>query len=93
MRFAQQPRTHVLAVSTLTDSDGYWNALKQAHGRLPRGASWTLAVASTDGSTAVNIVAHDSVDSVREFLEEFAAPYATTTYLEADAANAVGLAV
>ena len=83
---------HVMGIATITDQDGYWNALKQAYGRLPRGARWTLAVASTDGTRAVNVIVHDSVDSVRGFLEEYAAPFATTEYVEADAANAVGLA-
>jgi hypothetical protein len=83
---------HVMAVSTVSEQAGFWNALKKAHGRLPRGARWTLAVASTDGTRAVNIIAHDSVDAVRSFFEELATPYATTEFFEADAANAVGLA-
>jgi len=82
---------HVMAVSTVSDGDGYWGSLKKAHARLPRGAKWTLAVASADGKKAVNVIVHDSVDGVREFLEEHAGPFATTEYFEADAANAVGL--
>lgn len=82
---------HVLAVSTVSDQNGYWNALKKAHGRLPKGASWSLAIASTDGTKAVNVIVHDSVDGVRGFFEEHAAAFATTEYFEADAANAVGL--
>lgn len=92
---SEQHRTHVLAVSAVTDNTGFWNALKKAHGRLPAGAKWTFAVASTDGGTAVNIIALDAADAVARvsaFLEEYTAPHAATTYLEADAANAVGLA-
>jgi hypothetical protein len=81
----------VMAVSTVTDERGFWGGLKKAHGRLPAGARWTLAVASTDGAKAVNVIAHDSLDAVRGFFEEHAGPYATTEYFEADAANAVGL--
>jgi hypothetical protein len=83
---------HVMAVSTVSEQAGFWNALKKAHGRLPHGARWKLAVASTDGTKAVNVIAHDSVDAVRSFFEEMSAPYATTEFFEADAANAVGLA-
>lgn len=82
---------HVMAVSAISDEGRFWSGLKRAHGRLPKGARWTLAVASTDGTKAVNIIAHDSVDAVRSFFEEHAGPFATTEYFEADAANAVGL--
>lgn len=82
---------HVMAVSTISDGAAYWSALKQAYGKLPRGAKWTLAVASTDGTKAVNIIAHDSVDAVRGFFEAHAGTTATTEYFEADVANAVGL--
>ena len=82
---------HVLAISTVSDSNRYWGVLKQAYARLPAGARWILAVSSTDGAKAVNIIAHDSVESVAGFFEEYAAPFAATEYFEADAANAVGL--
>jgi hypothetical protein len=82
---------HVMAVSTVADSDRFWASMKTAHGRLPTGATWALAVASTDGTKAVNIVVHDSVDGVSGFLEPYAGPHAVTEYFEADAANAVGL--
>lgn len=82
---------NVMIVSTISDQGRFWSGLKKAHGRLPNGARWTLAVASTDGSKAVNIIAHDSVDAVRSFFEEHAGTFATTEYFEADAANAVGL--
>jgi hypothetical protein len=83
---------HVLVVSTISDERGFWGGLKKAYGRLPGGARWALAVASTDGTKAVNVIAHDSVDAVRSFFEEYAGSFATTEYFEADAANAVGLA-
>jgi hypothetical protein len=82
---------HVIAISTITDEGQYWNSMKQAHARLPKGARWTFAVGSTDGTRAVNVLVHDSVDAVSGFLEEYAGRYATTDYYEADAANAVGL--
>lgn len=82
---------HVMAVSAISDNDRYWNALKKAHGRLPKGARWTLAVASADGTKAVNVIVHDSVDGVRGFFEEHAGQFAATDYFETDAANAVGL--
>jgi hypothetical protein len=82
---------HVLAISTVSDNQKFWNGLKRAHATLPKGATWTLAVASTDGSRAVNVIAHESVDAVREFVEAHAGAHATTEYFEADAANAVGL--
>jgi hypothetical protein len=82
---------HVMAVSTISDEGRFWSGLKKAHGRLPKGARWTLAVASTDGTKAVNVIAYDSVDAVRSFFEEHAGSFAVTEYFEADAANAVGL--
>jgi hypothetical protein len=82
---------HVMAVSTISDEGSFWGGLKKAHGRLPKGARWTLAVSSTDGTKAVNVIAHDSVDAVRRFFEEHTGSSATTEYFEADAANAVGL--
>ncbi|GAA0854144.1 serine hydrolase domain-containing protein [Streptosporangium amethystogenes subsp. fukuiense] len=82
---------HVMAVSTISDNGGFWDAMKAAYGQLPKGAKWTLAVAGTDGTKAVNVIVHDSVDSVKTFFEEHAGPFAATEYFEADAANAVGL--
>jgi hypothetical protein len=84
-------RMHVMAVSTISDSDKFWGSLKKSYGQLPRGARWILAVASTDGTKAVNVIVHDSIDSVKSFFEEHAGPFGTTEYFEADAANAVGL--
>ncbi|MEV0379456.1 hypothetical protein [Nonomuraea sp. NPDC050643] len=80
-----------MAISTISDEKGFWSALKKAHGRLPKGSKWALAVASTDGTRAVNIIVHDSVDGVRDFFDGHAGSFATTEYLEADASNAVGL--
>jgi hypothetical protein len=82
---------HVMAVSAVSDNEGFWTALKLAHARLPEGAKWTLAVASADGGRAVNLVEADSVDSVRTYFDAHAAAFATTDFFEADAANAVGL--
>ncbi|MEV0200206.1 hypothetical protein [Nonomuraea sp. NPDC050691] len=82
---------HVMAISSVTDEDGFWAALKEAYGRLPKGARWVLAVAATDGTKAVNVIVHDSVDAVRDFFEGCAGSFAVTEYAEADAANAVGL--
>jgi hypothetical protein len=80
-----------MVVSTVSDNAMFWGGLKKAHARLPKGAKWVLAVASKDGAKAVNVISHDSVDSVRDFFESHASAYATTEYFEADAANAVGL--
>jgi hypothetical protein len=82
---------HIVAVSTISDSDRFWGSLKRAYDHLPGDARWTLAVGSTDGASALNVIVHDSVDGVRTFFEEYAGPFATTEYFEADAANAVGL--
>ena len=82
---------HIMAISTVVDDTRFWGALKRAHSGLPKGAKWVLAVASTDGTKAVNVIVHDSVDGVRNFLEAHAGRFATTEYFEADAANAVGL--
>ena len=82
---------HVMAVSTISDNDKFWGALKKAYGQLPKGARWTLAVASTDGTRAVNVIVHDSIGSVKSFFEKYAGPFGMTEYFEADAANAVGL--
>lgn len=82
---------HVMALSTVSDNDKFWSGLRRAHARLPRGAAWKVAVASKDGTAAVNIITHDSIEAVEEFVEAHAGDYATTQYFEADAANAIGL--
>jgi hypothetical protein len=82
---------YIMAISTISDNDKFWGSLKKAYGQLPKGASWPLAVASTDGTRAVNVIVHDSIDSVKRFFEEHAGSFGTTEYFEADAANAVGL--
>lgn len=82
---------HVMAVSTVSDEAKFWNGLKKAHAKLPKGAKWKVAIASKNGAKAVNIITHDSIDGVRDFFEAHAGAFATTEYFEADAANAVGL--
>ncbi len=82
---------YVLAISTVNDSDRFWSGLKKAHARLPKGAAWVFAVASTDGTKAVNVIRHDSIDAVRDLLDGYAGSAAVTEYAEADAANAIGL--
>ena len=82
---------HVMAISTVSDEQSFWNAMKKAYGRLPAGARWTVAVASADGTRAVNVIVHKSIDEVRDFVEEWVAAFAVTEYFEADAENAVGL--
>jgi hypothetical protein len=82
---------HVLAMSTVTDSDRFWGGLKKAYGRLPTGATWVLALATTEGTRAVNVIRHDSIEAVRAVLDEYAGPAAVTEYFEVDAANAIGL--
>lgn len=82
---------HVMAVSTISDNDRFWGSLKKAYSQLPKGAKWTLAVGSTDGTKAVNVFVHDSIDIIKSFFEAHAGSFGTTEYFEADAANAVGL--
>jgi hypothetical protein len=82
---------NVMAVSTISDTEQFWGSLKKAYGQLPKGARWTLAVGSTDGTKAVNIIVYDSMDSVKSLFEKHASLFGTTEYFEADAANAVGL--
>ena len=82
---------YVMAVSTISDTDKFWGSLKKGYSQLPKEARWTLAVGSTDGTKAVNVIVHDSIESVKSFFEEYAGPFGTTEYFEADAANAVGL--
>ncbi|MDL9980436.1 hypothetical protein [Microbacterium candidum] len=82
---------HILAISTVTDSDRFWDGMKKAHGRLPRGAAWRAAVADTGGTRAVNVISHDSLEAVQTLLDEHAHGAAITECFEADAANAVGL--
>ena len=82
---------HVMALSTISDHDKFWGSLKKAYSQLPKGVRWVLAVESTDRTKAVNVIVHDSIDSVKSFFEQYAGPFGTTEYFEADAANAVGL--
>src|SRR5690349_4516008 len=82
--FRGEQKMYVMAVSTISDHDKFWNALKQAYSQLPREARWTLAVGSTDGTRAVNVIVHDSIASVRSFFEKHAGSFGTTEYFEAD---------
>ena len=82
---------HVMAISSVPNSASFWNSLKAAHGQLPRRANWVIAIARTDGTKAVNVVVHESLGEIRSLSEEHIGDYATTDYVEADAANAVGL--
>src|SRR2546421_172557 len=87
----EQPTVHVVAVSTISDSERFWGSLKRAYHQLPQGARGILAGGSADGTRAINVFVHDSVRGVSGFFEAYADPFGTTEYFEADAANAVGL--
>lgn len=82
---------HVMTISTVSDGNRFWDAMKKIHGQLPKSAKWVLAIASVDGTKAVNVIVHDSIDSVRDLVEAQAGAFAESEYVEADAANAVGL--
>jgi len=82
---------HVSALSTVSNKVSLRNSLKATQRQLPRGANWVIAIASTDGTKAVNVVVHVSLREIRSLFEEHIGDYATTDYVEADAANAVGL--
>ena len=81
---------YVMAVSTVTENEDFWSSIKLAHAQLPANARWVFALSSADGTRAVNVLVHDSVQRVRE-LFAIADAYGTTECFEADAANAVGL--
>ncbi|WP_237774658.1 hypothetical protein [Actinosynnema sp. ALI-1.44] len=81
-----------MAVSVVSDNTKFWDGLKKVHAKLPKGTEWKLAVASKDGTRAVNVLTHDSIAGVRDFFETHTGAHASTEYFEADAANAVGLA-
>src|SRR5271169_6322708 len=70
-----EQKMYVMIVSTISDKDKFWGSLKKAYSHLPSGASWAMAVGSTDGTRAVNIIVHDSIDSVKSFFEEYAGPF------------------
>src|ERR1700690_2889433 len=55
-------RMYVMMISTISDNEQFWGALKKAYGQLPTGAEWTLAVGSTDGTKAVNGIVHNSIE-------------------------------
>jgi hypothetical protein len=71
--------------------DTYGDVVAMAYGQMPKGAKWILAVASTDGTKAVNVIVHDSIGSVKSFFEEHADPFGATEYFEADRVSGVGL--
>ncbi len=67
---------YVMAVSTISDNDKFWGSLKKAYGQMPKGAKWTLAVGSTDGTKAVNVIVHDSITASRASSRSTPAPLA-----------------
>lgn len=82
---------HVLTVSTVTDNNQFWAGLKAAYGHLSKPAAWVLALSDTSGTRAVNVIEHNSVEAVRQMMEQHAGAAGVTEYFELDAANAVGL--
>ena len=82
---------HVIAVHAISDADQFWSACKRGYAQLPAGTRWTLAVASVDGTRAINLLVGAPVERVKEFFEPLVSQFCTTEYFEADATNAVGL--
>ena len=80
---------HVVAIHSIRDAEKFWGAAEQAE--LPDGVALHATYPNEDGSKAVCLWEADSVDTVRELVDDAVGEVSTNEFFEVNEQNADGL--
>jgi len=80
---------HVIAIHQVSDPKMFWGAAEGA--QFPEGTTLHTAIPSQDGSRVVCVWESDSLDTVRNLVEETVGHVSTNEYFPVDDQKAIGL--
>jgi hypothetical protein len=80
---------YVSVIHTINDPSQFWSTAESAE--FPDGVSLHSSLPSSDGSKAACLWEADSVDAVRETVEQTVGDFSSNEYFEVDAERAQGL--
>jgi hypothetical protein len=81
----------VVAVHTIEDPQGFWEAAQAGISTPPEGVTLHSALPNADGSKAICVWEADSEQTVRATVEDMVGAYSSNDYFEVEAKNAIGL--
>jgi len=82
---------HVIAIHTISDPQAFWGAAQAAMDQMPEGTTLHSAIPSQDGSRTVCVWESDSVEAVRNLVEDTVGQVSTNEYFPVDDKQAIGL--
>jgi hypothetical protein len=80
---------HIVVIHSISDPDKFWSAADESE--PPEGIALHSALPNDDGSRAVCLWKADSVDSVKQLVEDTVGDVSSNEYFEVNATNAQGL--
>jgi hypothetical protein len=80
---------YVIAIHAISDPQTFWGAAEALD--LPEGTTLHSAIPNEDGTRAVCVWQSDSVDTVRDFVEENVGKVSKNEYFPVNEQNAMGL--
>jgi len=82
---------HVIAIHDISDPQAFWGAAQASMDQLPEGTTLHSAIPSEDGSRTVCVWESDSVETVRNLVEDTVGQVSTNEYFPVDDKQAIGL--
>jgi hypothetical protein len=80
---------HVVAIHSISDPDKFWETADES--KPPEGVALHSAFPNEDGSRAVCLWEADSLDTVRQLVEDTVGDVSSNEFFEVNAGNAQGL--
>jgi hypothetical protein len=80
---------HVVAIHSISDPDKFWGTADES--KLPEGVALHSAFPNEDGSRAVCLWEADSLDTVKQLVEDTVGDVSSNEFFEVNASNAQGL--
>jgi hypothetical protein len=80
---------HVAVIHQISDPEKFWGAANES--QLPEGITLHSALPNNDGSRAVCLWEADSLDTVKQLVEDTVGDVSNNEFFEVNAQNAQGL--
>lgn len=80
---------HVIAIHSISDPERFWGSAGESE--LPEGVTIHSALPNSDGSRAVCVWEADSVETVKQLVEDTVGDVSSNEFFEVNADNAQGL--
>jgi hypothetical protein len=81
--------THVAVIHSISDPDKFWGSADESE--MPEGITLHSALPNGDGSRAVCVWEAESLDDVKQLVEDTVGDVSDNEYFEINAQNAQGL--